>query len=1158
MSRTALTALSIVASICMSHAGIAFPSEMSTSAWSEFMERHDLLWTVLPGDWTESAFLGNGLHGTAIFGDIDGGLRWDVGRSRIAVGRFVMPPAGPVDGFRMRLHLWNAEATGEWEGADGTLRWRTLTHASDPVTMIELAGPAALRDRPIRFIQDPPVCASAVFKTIEALGFGRRPWSTIKDEKVLAEVDKLKVKYKTPPLESGEADGIRWRQQPLERGGGYTVAWGERLLDNGKRLFAFTVDFEQKDSPGTERAVRDVKAALAADQNEWVQRHRDWWQDYYRQSFLSIPDTRMESFYWIQMYKLGAATRADRPAIDLMGPWTYRTPWPRIWWNLNIQLTYWPVYAANRLGIGESLVRMIDNGRQNLIGNVPNEEWRKDSAGIGRTSIWDCSSQVGKEPGNLTFALHNYWLHCRYEGADERLKDGLFPILKRSVGYYLHTLEEGPDGKLHTPLGISPEYKTEAEDTNYDLSLLRWGLQTLLGINERLELNDPLVAKWRSTLERLTPYPVDPATGYQVGKDVSFLHGHRHFSHLFMVYPLHLVDPTDPSEQDLIHQSVENWLSRGGLQGYSYTGGGAMRAWMGQGDEAARLMNTFLDRYLKPNTMYMEAGPVIETPLAGASTIHEMVLQSWAVDPFGVDIRVFPGVPGDWKDVCFHELRAEGGFLVSADRRDGRTRWVRIKSEAGNPCRVRTSLEGKLKAIGDRDFSLTAEKVPGGEVTVIDLRKGESVLLTSMGAPPEDIQVLPVKPMGALNTYGLHGEAGRRSILRAGQTVRQAKDGAFSLDAACAILKNGPKTEQKEKELNIGFWTNAKGSAAWKLDVKKPGRYAITIRAAASGSGNMVAFEAGDKFLEWKRESTGSWDVFKDFSVGTIELNAGETRLTIKSADGKAVMLNLVHVVLTPLEPPDAEEGAVIQKIAELKAAGYEIVDYHAHLKGGLTMDELLAHSEKTGIDYGVAFNAGVGFPITNDVALLASYEEHKDYPVYIAMQAEGREWVDMFSDEAIAKFDYVFTDAMTWTDRKGRRMRLWKPEEVHVDDKDDFMDQLVEQIVYVMEKEPIDLYVNSTFLPRELKPDYDALWTDDRMDRVIRAAVANDVAIEISSRLKLPSAKFIKKAKAAGVKFSMGTNNGNKNLGTLDYAIEMIEECGLEPDDFFKPVKKM
>ena len=50
----------------------------------------------------------------------------------------------------------------------------------------------------------------------------------------------------------------------------------------------------------------------------------------------------MESSYWIQMYKLGAASRADRPAVDLMGPWYKKTIWPDIWWNLNIQLTYYP------------------------------------------------------------------------------------------------------------------------------------------------------------------------------------------------------------------------------------------------------------------------------------------------------------------------------------------------------------------------------------------------------------------------------------------------------------------------------------------------------------------------------------------------------------------------------------------------------------------------------------------------------------------------------------------------------------------------------------------------------------------------------------------------------------------------------------------------
>lgn len=256
------------------------------------------------------------------------------------------------------------------------------------------------------------------------------------------------------------------------------------------------------------------------------------------------------------------------------------------------------------------------------------------------------------------------------------------------------------------------------------------------------------------------------------------------------------------------------------------------------------------------------------------------------------------------------------------------------------------------------------------------------------------------------------------------------------------------------------------------------------------------------------------------------------------------------------LQPTKEEE--MIKKIADLKLAGYRIMDLHAHLKGGLTMEELLNHSKKTGIEYGVAFNAGVGFPITDDATLLKNYNQYKDYPVFLAMQAEGREWVDMFSKESISTFDYIFTDAMTWTDRKGRRMRLWLPEEVFVDDKDDFMDQLIDKIVGVMENEPIDLYVNSTFLPEVLQPEYDILWTNARMDKVIEAAVANKIAIEINARYKIPSATFIKRAKAAGVKFSMGTNNMDKNLGTLDYAIEMIEKCNLQPDDFFVPKSKM
>ena len=93
-------------------------------------------------------------------------------------------------------------------------------------------------------------------------------------------------------------------------------------------------------------------------------------------------------------------------------------------------------------------------------------------------------------------------------------------------------------------------------------------------------------------------------------------------------------------------------------------------------------------------------------------------------------------------------------------------------------------------------------------------------------------------------------------------------------------------------------------------------------------------------------------------------------------------------------------------------------------------------------------------------------------------MQAEGREWVTMFSQEAIAQFDYVFTDAMTFTDHRGKRVRLWIKDEVDVPDKQAFMEMLREKIVGILDDEPIDIYVNPTFLPDVIAKDYDALWT--------------------------------------------------------------------------------
>jgi hypothetical protein len=107
--------------------------------------------------------------------------------------------------------------------------------------------------------------------------------------------------------------------------------------------------------------------------------------------------------------------------------------------------------------------------------------------------------------------------------------------------------------------------------------------------------------------------------------------------------------------------------------------------------------------------------------------------------------------------VSFDKLLAEGAFEVSAVRRHGKTKFVQIKSLAGAPCRVSTSLDGQIVASGTRKFKVTTETEDGQPVTVIDLKKGETILLTSTDEKlsDADLKIEPVAAQpGRENFYG--------------------------------------------------------------------------------------------------------------------------------------------------------------------------------------------------------------------------------------------------------------------------------------------------------------------------------------------------------------------------------------------------------------------
>jgi alpha-L-fucosidase 2 len=702
--------------------------------WPAFLSRQDPVWEKLPENFDEGAFLGNGLMGAMIFRQAENQLRWEMGRSdvtehrrdnhRLPIGGLVLETAGIIQEGTLRLDIWNAEVRGQIVTDKGSISFRTLIHTEKMAMILDLETSGEE--------------SAAVFRWDP--GHGQDPRNQRPGRPALFD-DPL-----NPPAFTEQIGGMPVSIQPRYAGGEFATAWKEVKTKKGRRIFLSIAD----SYPGnTARSVAANTVNETADANfgKLESSHREWWHKLYPQSLISVPDPKLESFYWIQIYKLGAASRPDRVPVDLLGPWYRDTGWPRIWWNLNIQTLYLPVYAANQLMLGESFIRLIDGKRDNFVRNAKDIWGLEDAATVSHTTCYEGLRGDGSSapdhyinPGDFTWALHNYYLHYRHSMDHSMITDhekhAFYPLLKGSVNLYLNLLKEGEDGKLHLPVLHSPEYGAD-EDNNYNLSLLRWALQTLIGLNERYGLNDPLLPKWSETLANLTPYPVDE-NGFRIGSGVSYTKSHRHWSHLLMVHPLQIMDFNDPESRELTIRSIRHWLTVDeGRQvyGWSRAAAASLYAVLGEGDNAiAQIHGHMADkRFVRPNTMYIEGSPVIECSIILGRSLQDMLLQS-----HNNLIRIFPAVPSTWDEAVFHDLLTEGAFLVSAARKNGVTQWVRIKSLAGEPCRINPGLAGEVKAT-------VPLKNQGNGIYELDLLSGGDALLYTGSEPPVPV----VEPVAA-------------------------------------------------------------------------------------------------------------------------------------------------------------------------------------------------------------------------------------------------------------------------------------------------------------------------------------------------------------------------------------------------------------------------
>ncbi|TWT75249.1 glycosyl hydrolase family 95 catalytic domain-containing protein [Allorhodopirellula solitaria] len=729
--------------------------------WAEMLAAHDMIWEQLPRGWKEAPFLGNGELGTMMYQLDRRTLRWDVGcsaahdhrpleqddlteknvtvlnRGRHFIGHLEMKSPAVLAGGTARLALWDAEATGTLHSAAGSADWSALVHATEPVMRLQCKAEGDLQGMSFSYVAEKATNPRAIR--------AKTP----------------RVPANPPAVLSELADGVQTAVHHLQAGGQTAVAWKQLNVAGEQRLWLSV----QHSFPGDEasaKAIEAVRNAVAADEDAWLQSHRTWWHEYYPESFVSTGDPFWDAFYWAQQYKIASATRDKGWILDNQGPWLQPTAWNAIWWNLNAQLSHSGFATANRRAMGSALSHQLDIHRDNLARNVA-QEYRADSYAIGRnTSGWDLLGYagqpgtgrppmdrlIGRECGNLLWALHNVDLEYRYWQDTELRDQVLYPLLLRAVNYYRHFLVEKDDGLLHLPQTYSPEYRL-AEDCTYDLDLLRWGSGRLLELAAEKGLSEqdqPLIASWTKIQRKLVPSYTNE-TGRMIGRDVALSGPHRHWSHLLAIYPLRSLTPETPEDREMITISLNHWHSfKAGLAGYSATGGACMAALLGDGDQALEFLNR-LKPFLHANTFYSEAGslPVIETPLHGATAMQEMLLQSW-----GGRLRIFPGAPSAWPGIQFHQLRGEGAFLVSARREQGETKWVFIEATVGGSVEVDPS----LAAVEWTSSKNVTVKEAGDGIYEVNSPPGGWVVFSPKGELDAKMSVTPVPVNGPPHRFG--------------------------------------------------------------------------------------------------------------------------------------------------------------------------------------------------------------------------------------------------------------------------------------------------------------------------------------------------------------------------------------------------------------------
>ena len=538
-----------------------------------------------------------------------------------------------------------------------------------------------------------------------------------------------------PAAQTGKTNGVSWLLMKMPgdtdyKGMDYAMALAAR---GDLKAVSLVTSHDITTRDVLAKAIALARETIGQDPSRLVARHEKSWRSFWGRSGVALDDDVMQRWWYRMLYFAKTVCKPGAAPVGLMPPLaTDKTPWHADYHhNYNVWQAFWPLPAAGQAELTDPWISYIHDMRPRFR-YLAKTTYDIDGVFFPISSFLHepdpavCKSknkrQMSMNPWGLTIGMvgmtiQSMWQRHLCDPDLEYMKAKIYPTLRDGARFYVAFMakcKRDDNGKVLLGPSYSPEQGPMGiYNCPFDMAYVHYTFDALIQAAGELGVDRDLAAQCRKYKALLGRYPT--ATDKSGKPVVVDWKGCR-----YRQVPRHNIEvpasPVFPADQ-------VTWFSpESDKQLFRRTIGDTRRT----GDNSHVMFNIAKARLSMPQAISDAKawfGPrelpngFIAFPWAHGTFMQEMIglvglVNECLLQSVRNRIRVFPCWPAD-KDATFAGLRAQGGFIVSAELKAGKVVKLEVVSTAGGTLRLlspwKTIRANSRDLVQDKDGMVTLD-----------------------------------------------------------------------------------------------------------------------------------------------------------------------------------------------------------------------------------------------------------------------------------------------------------------------------------------------------------------------------------------------------------------------------------------------------------------